>query len=899
MHSDWFAIVLSVAYALGGADPPVPGVSARVLTAPSSASSNGPSDSFVETFPPNFDDGILATLEHAGRLYVGGYFRVAGEGRGNGVCMLDGVSWRDLEGGIVSWTDAPAVTCLEEFEGDVFAGGHFLSIGDAVARHVARWDGSSWQSMEGGLGGVVDPWAYSMTEYRGELYVGGRFGTAGGQFAFGVARWNGEVWQGVGGGVNAPVYAFAEHDSSLYVGGDFTRAGTEPVSRVARWDGVTWHPVGDEIDGTVRALASYEGSLYAGGDFTGVGEDAISFVARWDGVSWNSLRSGVDDQVFALRVHDQHLYVGGAFTRADGVDASCIATWDGGFWSPLSSGMNFSVRALGTHNGRLVAAGFFVTAGGNGASRIAELHVDHWEPVSRGFNGAVYDMVTTGDTLYAVGAFTTAGDLRASHVVRWNGQRWSPVGAGPTGPIAGEQDQAIVAAVESYKGAIYVGGRFSSVNGQPAAGVAYWDGVSWAATPGDIDGFVWTMTRYETDLFVGGDFTNISGIQSDGIAQWNGSTWASVGGGVNGAVFALAEFGGELYVGGEFAGAGVTTAQHIARWDGTTWKPLLASSNGISRVRSLYASGALLHVGGVFSAVAGVPASNIATWDGASWASLGSGLNAEVISIAGYRGSVYAGGRFYASGTEPALHVARWDGTAWCSLGTGLNADGGNGDVRTLVEYDGSLFLGGSFSVADGYPSGFVARWKTENTNAALFVDFHVCWCGVGARLEWTLRTPFNDMTFRIYRGKQGENYRLIDAPRLQQHAGRIVFQDVSALPSDSYSYRVIAMASEHEVGSFEIDLQGGVPSFFLHDSAPNPVTGSSKISFELDVPADAQLVLYDVAGRRVKVIMPATALPRGSHTVSFDTNHLAAGVYFYRLLANTRSLTRKLVIAK
>ncbi len=68
--------------------------------------------------------------------------------------------------------------------------------------------------------------------------------------------------------------------------------------------------------------------------------------------------------------------------------------------------------------------------------------------------------------------------------------------------------------------------------------------------------------------------TNSGPAPVTNLAVWNGSTWSAVGGGVNGGVLALAFNGPDLYAGGYFTQAGTTPANSIAQWDGANWSPL-------------------------------------------------------------------------------------------------------------------------------------------------------------------------------------------------------------------------------------------------------------------------------------------------------------------------------------
>jgi subtilisin family serine protease len=82
---------------------------------------------------------------------------------------------------------------------------------------------------------------------------------------------------------------------------------------------------------------------------------------------------------------------------------------------------------------------------------------------------------------------------------------------------------------------------------------------------------------------------------------------------------------------------------------------------------------------------------------------------------------------------------------------------------------------------------------------------------------------------------------------------------------------------------------------------APNPVPGSTAIHFDLPAEGHARLVLYDVAGRRVRTLAEGT-LPSGPHIIRWDGRDdrgapLPAAVYFARLESPGAVLKSKVVL--
>ena len=89
----------------------------------------------------------------------------------------------------------------------------------------------------------------------------------------------------------------------------------------------------------------------------------------------------------------------------------------------------------------------------------------------------------------------------------------------------------------------------------------------------------------------------------------------------------------------------------------------------------------------------------------------------------------------------------------------------------------------------------------------------------------------------------------------------------------------------------------------WLAPPAPNPARGAALLRYTLPSAAPVRLALFDVAGRRVRVIEEG-GRDAGEHAAPFDGSDadgraVAAGLYFVRLEAGGRSATTRLVIAR
>ena len=86
----------------------------------------------------------------------------------------------------------PTITSLAlDPNGDLIVGGTFTSAGVTPASKIARFNfaGSTWSAYGSGIGGAVGTFVYTLGMFQGDVYAGGDFITAGGQPANRIASW--------------------------------------------------------------------------------------------------------------------------------------------------------------------------------------------------------------------------------------------------------------------------------------------------------------------------------------------------------------------------------------------------------------------------------------------------------------------------------------------------------------------------------------------------------------------------------------------------------------------------------------------------------------------------------------------------------------------------------------
>jgi len=382
----------------------------------------------------------------------------------------------------------------------------------------------------------------------------------------------------------------------------------------------------------------------------------------------------------------------------------------------------------------------FVVQGGIGTV------AGEWEAfggMNSGCNGEILAMaIDESGRVYLGGRFTVCGTTAAHYVALYDpvANQFEALKSGGANGVGGSSfSSPDVSALALSGGELYAGGSFTEAGGNPARGIARWDGKEWHSLGiGDQNGVspasVFSLAVSDSDVYVGGQFIQAGGQPANRVARWDGSEWHSLGtggqNGVNNRVWALAVSGNDVYVGGAFGEAGGQSANRVARWNGNEWQPLESGGqNGVNgTVYALAASASDVYVGGRFTEAGGESAIALARWDGSAWHALESGgqngVNSVVRVLTVSGSNLYVGGQFVQAGGQRAYRVARWDGDQWHALGSdqqnGLDGVSRNGgiNVRALAVSEIDVFVGGAFDEAGAQSANNVARWNGADWDA-------------------------------------------------------------------------------------------------------------------------------------------------------------------------------------
>ena len=556
---------------------------------------------FNAVHPDGVDGGIEAVLADERGICVGGLFGAVGALETDGVACLVGGSWeaRSLRPFFM------VNSLARDDDGSLIAGGHFALEDGDVSGSIARWTGSGWEYVGGGVAASFGfGYVETVLVAAGEIHAGGRFIRAGSVPAVDVARWDGTRWDGMGGGLPKTGFgvglesvnvrdSVAMPDGSLYFGGQFSFAGGRTTFGVAKWDGEEWEPLREQspgyiggINGAVQALAS-EGTcgLYVGGSFDVAGDVEARNVAQLVSGGWQALGEGLAGGVASLLATERRRGDGSAGLRGDFGDGTGplvvaglqedrgmggVHVFDGESWTPLGRGPSGAVADLALQDdGSLVAGGRFDRLrDGSAAGAAARWDGTAWEALATSVEGAFAGelrsvVVDPADgSLIVTGNFARIDGVRANGIARLREGTWEPVGDGL------EADQLVEDAI-FHEGALFVSGWFDRTGGGTAApNVVRLAGGSFEAVGAPAGVFAGKLTSVGGGLFAAGIFERGDGtFASDLLLRFDGRSWTAVGDQPGDLVQAMAVYDGALYTGGVFTRFGGTTSFAIGRLD--------------------------------------------------------------------------------------------------------------------------------------------------------------------------------------------------------------------------------------------------------------------------------------------------------------------------------------------
>ncbi|MGB6047516.1 MAG: hypothetical protein WBG34_07930 [Flavobacteriales bacterium] len=419
-----------------------------------------------------------------------------------------------------------------------------------------------------------------------------------------------------------------------------------------------------------------------------------------------------DDQLYVnglvnvLATDDQNmLYLGGSFTQVgtalrNGVQMSTTGTI-------LATEMLPDARVLTSipdGNGGWFIGGEFTMVGGYARNRFAQYDQNmHLTSFSPSFDGFVRTMHLKGDTLFVGGTFGTAAGQPRARLAAFSvstGQLlpWNP---------GSFNSLTWVDAIATVSGTVYIGGKFTTIDGQDRSNIAAFslssgDLLPWAPV---VDNWVKCFQIAAGQLFVGGRFNKIDGINRKGLASFSLpaatlTSWdvgQSITYSINDRVNAMVSDGNHLFFGGDFFHSSSSTFDLLkATLNGTgTIVPWGTGCGSAVAVRGLAIVNDTVFVVGEsdFSTTLYACARHRVTGANLVW-DTGISTDSDLQTIAAQGGKLFVGGRFASVNNLQRFRLAQFDlttreFTSW--------APGASGSVLAMALSGDTIFVGGDF----------------------------------------------------------------------------------------------------------------------------------------------------------------------------------------------------------
>jgi len=170
--------------------------------------------------------------------------------------------------------------------------------------------------------------------------------------------------------------------------------------------------------------------------------------------------------------------------------------------------------------------------------------------------------------------------------------------------------------------------------------------------------------------------------------------------------------------------------------------------------------------------------------------------------------------------------------------------------------------------------------------------------------LVWDVFSDEGLEGFAIYRAEGGGESTQLVPPDALLSPQQIGYIDEDVRGGKTYQYTLgVVLEDGSEVRSRTIAVQSKAHTLALHQNRPNPFNPATTISFTLPQKARVYLSIYDARGKRVRTVLDKP-FDEGTSEVEWDGtdgggNRVGSGVYFYRLKAGKKVLTKKMILLK
>ena len=164
----------------------------------------------------------------------------------------------------------------------------------------------------------------------------------------------------------------------------------------------------------------------------------------------------------------------------------------------------------------------------------------------------------------------------------------------------------------------------------------------------------------------------------------------------------------------------------------------------------------------------------------------------------------------------------------------------------------------------------------------------------------WSTVRSGDDIEDWLHSDLHGYEPGLLADWQLDEGNGDLIHDNASHIPPGNINGAVWVEGVDQNLNAIQppdptIDPAG----FTLLGIYPNPANPATAIEFQLPAPAVVSLDVYNMSGRKVATLLADRSLTAGEHSVGWDCQQMASGLYFVRLRAADQNSFGKVIILK
>lgn len=521
------------------------------------------------------------------------------------ILVWDGASWQPT-GNNVPTGDITAVTTFDWGQGSRLTVAGQLPGATVATLSIAYLEGNQWlhtpvTTQPFGTSYSIRALAPLQLQPGGpvELFGAGRLDLTGQYPTSGLFRWEAGAFVNVldSGGVGVRTLervVSAEGDRLLMGGSGLNFLGLS-LRNVGSYSPLGVDAFGEGLSGTVRDIAVRQTpggpELYIAGGPLSIGSKPLGDVGRFANGEWTSLIELGGSTSLVGEGEFQRLFVDEQSPTQDIYIASnLVRRYNGSSWAQL--GATFGLATT-------TSLSFFEPTGGPrqlfaGLRRNGQIsswqpmqrYVNlAWQPLFSAMNGSVDALCVfddgSGPALYIGGDFTQLDGQPAKSLVRYDGSGWMEVGAGLSGPV---KAMAVYDSGDGPK--LHVAGPFLFADGQFVNRIARLDGGAWSPLAGGVSGDVQSLVVHTSAgrslLVAAGVILEPNNQTPAALALWDGEQWIAPSAPLPGGQLLTArsylwpgDLEPTLHVGGTFTALGSNGDSYFTRWGCPQQAPLV------------------------------------------------------------------------------------------------------------------------------------------------------------------------------------------------------------------------------------------------------------------------------------------------------------------------------------